>query len=142
MRVQPRQVEALSLVEACQVHAMIDLSDGLSSDLGHVIDASGVGAELWADRIPVHEDARRLAASDGRPPLDHALADGEDFELCFAVRPDDAVRLAAEGLCGARVTPVGRILSERGRFVLRPHADSQEPGVPVERKGYDHFRAG
>lgn len=138
LRVVPRQDEALLLVQGCEVHAMIDLSDGLSSDLGHLLDESRVGAEIWDDRIPVHDDARALAARDGRPALDHALDDGEDYELLFAVEEGVARRLAGEGLGGTRVTPVGRVVPP-GRYVRLPHEGS-DAARPVERRGYDAFR--
>lgn len=63
--------------------AMIDLSDGLSRDLRHICDASGVGATIEGDKIPIHDDARRLAEQDKIDPLTHALDDGEDYELLF-----------------------------------------------------------
>ena len=63
--------------------AMIDLSDGLSRDLRHICDASGVGAIIEGDRVPIHDDARRLSQQDQVDPLTHALDDGEDYELLF-----------------------------------------------------------
>lgn len=63
--------------------AMIDVSDGLASDLRHVVKASGVGVSLLSDRIPISRAAR--TRSDRRSPLDHALYDGEDFELLFTI---------------------------------------------------------
>jgi len=78
------------------VHAMIDVSDGLVSDLRHILDESGgLGAMLFADAIPIHQDARRMASEDGRDPLDHALNDGEDFELLYTTREEDAARFLA-----------------------------------------------
>jgi thiamine-monophosphate kinase len=138
LRVAPRQDEALLLVQGEEVHAMIDVSDGLSSDLGHVLDRSGVGAELWEDRIPVHEDARTLAARDGVAALEHALADGEDYELLFTVGESAARRLEAEGLGGAPVTRIGRVRAERD-YVRLAH-EGAAVSRPVERKGYDAFR--
>jgi thiamine-monophosphate kinase len=138
LRATPRQDEALSLVQSCEVHAMIDVSDGLSSDLGHIVDASGVGAEVWDDRIPVHADAVTLSARDGVAALEHALTDGEDFELLFCVDDAAARRLEREGLCGTPVTRIGRITSDRLQ-VRRPHEDA--PGSrPLVRGGYEHFR--
>lgn len=140
LRPDARQDEALALVQRVSVHAMIDLSDGLSSDLGHVLDASGAGAEIWDCELPVHDDARALAARTGRPPVEHALDDGEDFELCFCVDEADARRLVAEGLAGTRVARVGRITTHRA-FVRRSR-EGADDARPVERRGHDHFRRG
>ena len=75
----PRVREGRLLAESGRVTAMIDLSDGLSRDLTHICRQSGVGAAIWGEKIPVHDDVRRIA--DGRSALDHALHDGEDHEL-------------------------------------------------------------
>lgn len=81
MDFEPRVELARSLAQAHRITAMIDLSDGLSRDLRHITDLSRVGAELSAQAIPIHADAMRLAAQDGKPALWHALHDGEDHEL-------------------------------------------------------------
>ena len=143
LRVTPRQEEALALVQRCEVHAMIDVSDGLSTDLGHVVDASRVGAEIWDDRIPVHDDAVRLAKhelahDETAAALEHALHDGEDFELLLCVDAADAARLERDGLEGTRVTRIGRV-TENLDYVRRP-TESAADSRPVERKGYEHFR--
>jgi thiamine-monophosphate kinase len=90
----PRVREALRLHEAADLHALIDISDGLAADLHHVCRESGCGAVLHADRIPIAEAAGAL--NDGRSPLDHALEDGEDFELIAAVSAADGARLLRE----------------------------------------------
>ncbi len=139
LRPNPRQDIALSLVQRCAVHAMIDLSDGLSSDLGHVLDASGVGAQVWADRVPVHDDARLSSATSGRPPLAHALHDGEDFELLFTVDTATARDLVRDGVCATTVSCVGRITAQRD-YLLLPSRDADARGEPMGRGGHDHFR--
>jgi len=139
LRVTPRAAEAAALVAGGDVHAMIDVSDGLSSDLGHVLDASGVGAEIRADRVPIHADAVRMSADDGRPPLEHALHDGEDFELCFTVAAERVAALVAGGLAGTPVSHVGTITASR-EFVIRDSA--RGPLRPMNRGGYDHFARG
>jgi thiamine-monophosphate kinase len=65
-----------------QASAMIDLSDGLSRDLAHICRDSGVGADVFESKLPVHADALEMRR-DGRSPVDHALNDGEDYELLF-----------------------------------------------------------
>ena len=89
----PRVREALALHEAVELHALIDISDGLAADLNHVLEESGCGAVLVADAIPLSDAARALSRTSGTTALQHALGDGEDFELVFAVSPADGERL-------------------------------------------------
>lgn len=131
----PRVEEALAILALVPVHAMIDISDGLSSDLGHILDASGVGATIDADAVPIHEDARSESRRDGRPALDHALNDGEDFELCLAVSPADATRLTAGPVAGRTLHVLGRIEAEPG---LRLREGDRVTLLPA--RGFDHFR--
>jgi thiamine-monophosphate kinase len=102
----PRVREALALHAAAPLHAMIDISDGLAADVNHLCEESGCGAVLWAERIPVSEAA--CTFGDGRTPLDHALGDGEDFELVCAVAPEDATALlAAQPIPGITLYEIG-----------------------------------
>jgi thiamine-monophosphate kinase len=105
----PRVREALLLQENAALHAMIDVSDGLSADVFHICAESRCGAVLFAERIPISDAARQLA--DCMTPLEHALTDGEDFELAFAV--DDA---AGERLLRTQPIP-GITLAHIGVFV-------------------------
>ncbi|CAN5425912.1 thiamine-phosphate kinase [soil metagenome] len=105
----PRVHEALRLHELVDLHAMIDISDGLAADLHHICQESGVGAELDASAIPISEDARKL--TDGHSPLLHALGDGEDFELLFAVDPSAGRELlATQPISGLTFACVGRCI--------------------------------
>jgi thiamine-monophosphate kinase len=87
----PRVREALALQEHVPLHAMIDISDGLAADVNHLCAESGCAAALMAEAIPIGAAAAQMR--DGRTPLAHALGDGEDFELAFAVAPADGERL-------------------------------------------------
>lgn len=137
LRPEPRVAEALALDEAGAVRAMIDLSDGLSSDLGHILQESGgLGAVIDADAVPIHPDAIDHARADGVPPLDHALNDGEDFELCFTAPADAADSLAASPPEGVRLHRVGTIVEVPG-LRLRS-ADGRL--TPLEARGFDHMR--
>ncbi len=82
---EPRLDLARTIRGRVTIHAAMDLSDGLSTDLLRMCDASHCGAVLDLDRIPVTEQATQLAGTSGKTPVEHALGDGEDFELLLAV---------------------------------------------------------
>lgn len=127
----PRVREALALHAAVPLHALIDVSDGLAADVFHLCEESGCGAVLRAETIPVADAAFRL--NDSHSPLDHALGDGEDFELVFAVSPPDARRLLADQpLPGVPLTAIGECV-DHGLWL-------EENGVrrPLPPKGYVH----
>lgn len=133
---EPRIREALALHRVVPIHALIDISDGLSSDLGHILEESGgLGAILDAEAIPIHADALDASQADGRSPLDHALNDGEDFELCLTIDPCDAERLLASPPAPAVLYRVGEIVAEPG-LKLR-QADGTV--VPLEARGFNHL---
>jgi len=136
LRPEPRIVEALALHEAAPINAMIDISDGLSSDLGHILDESGVGALIDAESIPIHPDALVMSRQDGAPALHHALSDGEDFELCLVISPEDAARLLAATPPPAKICQIGSITDAPGLRMRLPDGRI----VPVPPGGFDHLR--
>ncbi|MFN4088466.1 MAG: thiamine-phosphate kinase [Alphaproteobacteria bacterium] len=111
-----------------------DISDGLLADLGHVCEASGVGAVLQASTVPLSPAARRIVAR--RPDLlAEALAGGDDYELVFTARPEDADAVEAAGrAAGAPVAAIGRIVAGTGVDLL----DSAGCSLPVGRRGFSH----
>jgi len=132
----PRVAEALALNSRYALHAGIDISDGLARDLGHLIEESGCGAVLDLERIPIAQDARRLAESmnDGSTALDHALADGEDFELILAVPRQEAERMLAERSVDVPLTAIGRFVAEPGLW--SEDRDGQRTALPI--RGFLH----
>jgi thiamine-monophosphate kinase len=116
-------------------HAMIDVSDGLVQDVGHLCRASGVGAELALDRLPVAPSCRRLL---GPRAAAFAAVAGEDYELVVAVPPRALRRLASvRRRLGCRLTAIGRVVS--GGPAVRVIGRAGRP-VRLAHPGFDHFR--
>jgi thiamine-monophosphate kinase len=128
---QPRVREAMRLHELVHLHAMIDISDGLAADLQHICKESRCGAVLRAEAIPISDDARLM--SDARSPLDHALGDGEDFELLFAVSPGDGEQLLRDQpIAGVQLFHMGELV---GDGLWLEAAGHRKPLAPT---GYVH----
>lgn len=128
----PRLEEVRELQSRVTLHSMIDISDGLAADLHHILEESHVGARLIADKIPISVAAQ--SATDGRSPLEHALGDGEDFELLFTLSPADAKNLLAAPPCATRLTHIGEIVPGSQCELLQ--ADGQV--VPLPPRGWRH----
>jgi thiamine-monophosphate kinase len=134
LRPRPRVALGALLGEERLATAMIDISDGLSSDLAHLCRESRVGARLDASRIPIDPDVVALCGRRALDPLLLALHGGEDFELLFTVRPRDLARLPRQ-LGGVPVTYIGDVTNQTGRILLVENSRvwTLEPG------GYNHF---
>ncbi len=131
---KPRIHTALEINRRLAPHAMIDISDGLAIDLWHMCEASGCGAEIDTDALEaaIHPDALRLSRKTGRAPREHALYDGEDFELIVAIpatTPDAECR--ALGLL-----PLGQAIAQRALLLRNPAGQTRA----VEIRGWEHFR--
>lgn len=133
LRPEPR-VEAGRAASASGARAMIDLSDGLASDVRHLCEGSGVGCRVELDRLPVAGDTRLFAESEGRDPETLAATGGEDYELLVAA-PDGVLREMAEA-CEVPVTVVGEITARKEVEFLR---DGEVQG---SLSGWDHFSTG
>ena len=129
---EPRGAEALWLHEHYTLRAVIDVSDGLSLDLHRLCEASGCGAELDLAAVPIAPAAIELARqrADGSTALDHALSDGEDFELILAVPAEVAERLLAERPLDMPLTKIGRFVERRGLWTTA--------GEAIVARGYEH----
>jgi thiamine-monophosphate kinase len=132
----PRLELARQLAERYEIHAATDVSDGLSLDLSHILSESGVGACVDLDAIAIDAAAGELSRSraDGLTPLDHALGDGEDFELLVVASPSEAMRIATDVTLEVPVRPIGIITAERG-LRGRRHGQALQP---LAIRGYQH----
>ena len=144
----PRVREMLQLASAFDLHAGMDISDGLTLDLQRLTQASGVGAVLDLDQIPISADAFALSDLNpsesaiydwippdfaSRTPLEHALGDGEDFEILFTA-PESLVPELALNSYGIPVTRIGTVRTESGLFGQTRYS----PPAPLPIRGYEH----
>ena len=132
----PRVHEALCLHRDYQLHALTDVSDGLSVDLSHIAEESGYGVVIDRDSIPISKAAVELAAQtdDASSPLVRALSDGEDFELIMVMAADDAERLVQQQPFAVPVTPIGHVVEDTGLWWY----DERGELMPLEISGYEH----
>lgn len=114
----------------------IDISDGLLADLGHILEASGVGARFALDEIPLSKPAADWLAAGGDWSM--VVAGGDDYELCFTAPPGKAAEIESIGRSlGLAMTPVGVIEAAAGLRVVGPDGSPWRPS----RAGFDHFRS-
>ena len=126
---EPRVELGRVLREKRLASAMIDTSDGLSTDLAHICEESGVGAEIDSSLIPracVGKPAREV-------DLDLALHGGEDYELLFTAAQEKRI---PRHVAGVAITQIGRITRSRGIFVRNPEG----MGYELHPRGWEHFR--
>ncbi len=134
LRITPRLAEGAWLRH--RATAAIDISDGLATDLRHLVAMSGTGCELDLDAIPVSPEVASL--NDERLPHEHALYDGEDFELLFTIRPGERNRFLADWSVKFEVqcTEIGRMTDQSGEIrCLRGDGTT----YPLTEAGYEHF---
>jgi len=131
-RPEPRIAAGLALRDVAS--ACIDVSDGLLADLGHICQASGMGAIVEADALPLSSAMLALFEADERRAF--ALSGGDDYELCFTASVDRADRIAADfARLGFGAARIGRIVAETGVRVRDANGSAVEP----PRRGWQHF---
>ena len=135
LRPSPRVGWGIVLGEERLAGAMIDISDGLSSDLAHLCRESNVGALIQSAQIPIDKDVIKLCGRRALDPLALALHGGEDFELLFTVNPENAARLPKR-VDGVAISCIGEITNQPGkiRIAEKNHVWDLEP------QGFEHFK--
>ncbi|MEX2556288.1 MAG: thiamine-phosphate kinase [Actinomycetota bacterium] len=131
-RPKPRVPEGLAAA-AVGATAMIDVSDGLAADVGHLCDASGIGVEMRAASVPMAEGVTDVAAWAGADRNRLVLGGGDDYELAIAI-PAAQVRALAEALAPTPVTPIGELVGD-DRVLIEPDGARS----PLAGLGWDHF---
>jgi thiamine-monophosphate kinase len=140
LKPEPR-VEAANWLSRskCKVTSMIDISDGLTQDLGHLLKAGKVGADLWESELPIPKRLIKYSVINGLQPVDLALGGGEDYELLFTLRPEDVNKLDIEAITQVDqpVTQIGEITVSKGIRLISKGGISRALHRPM---GYNHFK--
>jgi thiamine-monophosphate kinase len=133
---QPQVRLGRILAESGLVHAMMDISDGLATDLAHICTESRTGAEIFQEDIPVSKDLHAAAGKLTVPIGDWTLKGGEDYQLLFTVAPrhEQRLRQLVAGQTGRDVYAIGRIIAGQGVYLCNA-GNRREIGY----QGYDHF---
>jgi thiamine-monophosphate kinase len=132
---EPRLAVGRALLEEGLALSALDVSDGLAADLGHLLEASGVGAEIDLPAVPISAAAQAGLAALGAP-AQRLLAGGDDYELVFAAAPAQRAAIAAlSERCGVPITRIGRARAQPGLLVR----DAEGVEVALEATGWSHF---
>ncbi len=133
---EPRLHEGIVLNKNFTIHAMIDISDGLTADLNHILEESKAGAILYEDQIPISGAAAEMSKKTGNTPLYHALSDGEDYELLIILSRSQAKKVIESDLFPKRmISCIGEIV--RGQGIWMKHAKGNVRRIKPH--GYEHF---
>jgi thiamine-monophosphate kinase len=136
----PRVREGVAIAHQGLALSMIDISDGLVADLGHILEQSRVGAEVRLSQLPLSEEYRKEVGAYSSDPFALALAGGEEYELLFTAAPakEKAVAKLAKEL-GIPITSLGKIV-DAAQGVIIYTEDGTE--YPIAQTGHDHFKTG
>ncbi|MCJ7458272.1 MAG: thiamine-phosphate kinase [candidate division Zixibacteria bacterium] len=132
----PRVSESRLLVRNLNISSMIDISDGLSSDLHHICEESDKGALIYAEKIPVSQRITKVCKSLNLSPLNLALSSGEEYELLFTLNPEEEEKIKRMAKGKFKVTLIGEIRKkEEGVKILGLDGRIKD----LKKTGYTHF---
>jgi thiamine-monophosphate kinase len=140
LKPEPRVEAAAWLAKSkYKVTSMIDISDGLTQDLGHILKSGKVGAELFEEQIPISKALSKYSLINGLSALQLALAGGEDYELLFTLAREDANYLDIESITklDQPVTQIGEITTRKGIRLISKTGRSKILQRPM---GFNHFK--
>lgn len=131
---KPRLDIAKIISESIKVNAMIDISDGLASEVHHICNNSDVGADIWEHNIPVHTNSQKIAGEFSENVIDYALYGGEEYELLFTLSDSEYEKLET---LTADITIIGRITDKSNGINFIRESGEREP---LQFNGWDHFK--
>jgi len=136
---QPHLRQGRFLARQTGIHAAIDTSDGLSSDLAHIAEESRVGARLYAEKIPISPNLKDFCNRFGFDPIDYALSGGEDYTLLCTIAPQNADKISSafEKEFNRPLFAIGEIIAAKQMEVVYPDGKTK----PLTPTGWDHFKA-
>ena len=135
---EPHLLEGRFLAKLKAVHAAIDTSDGLSSDLAHIAEESGSGARLYANKIPISENLKTFCKRFDFDPVKYALSGGEDYTLLCTAASEEAARIESDFQkeFNRPLFRVGEITATKQIELVWPDNNIQ----PISPSGWNHFK--
>lgn len=131
---KPRLDIAKLLTNEVKINSLIDVSDGLASEVHHICRNSGVGAEIWEHNIPIDNIGRNIAEEFSENIIDYALYGGEEYELLFTLTDENYAKLE---ILTSDVTILGRIVdASKGIYFILEQGEREE----LTPRGWDHFK--
>ncbi len=138
---RPHCREGYLLAKSGLAHSMIDISDGTAGDMMHICERSGVGARLYADRMPLSDECKKAAELLNQDPTEWALRGGEDYCLIFTADPDNenTIRniLKKRSKTSHAVFAIGEVTEDKRCLIIRSNGDEQE----IKKGGWIHFQS-
>lgn len=129
-----RLEESTALNKLFKIHSMIDISDGLASDLTHLCTQSEVGAVIDSKEIPMHRETVAVAQALKEDPISYATNGGEDYELLLTMYPKDYE--VAKRVLRRQIHGIGEITKEKKILLL----DQKQNSIPLAPSGFNHFK--
>jgi len=135
LRPEPRIAESRKLLQRIKIHSMIDISDGLSTDILHIAEESRKSVQLEAAMLPISDESKRAANQFKLSAVETALRSGEEYELLFTA-PESEQKHILELDIGIPITKIGKILAPSQTNIIFFPDGKQKPLIPT---GYNHF---